>query len=158
MMQMFGSPSTTPMKNITKLILLACTFAICETTMCMPAWGLGEPLAETKEQLQLQYDLVAVAHGDSVTITLSVSDLGKLKPLNAVVLDIVSKSASGVEVFLSLSTTQRDGKILASAQLSRDLAERATIELVPENPPDGGKIFGWVWYPIPVKDHIVDAK
>ena len=147
------------MKNITKLILLACTFAICEITMCMPAWGLGLPLNETKEQLQLQYDLSAVAHGDSVTITLSVSDLGKLKPLNAVALSIPSKSASGnFEVYLSLSTTQKDGKILASAQLSRDLAERATIELVPENPPDGGKIFGWVWYPIPVKDHIVDAK
>ena len=122
------------------------------------AWALGEPLQETKEQLHLKYELSAVAQGDGVHLTLSISDLRQLKPLSAVVLSVPSKSGGGFDVYLRLATTEKDGKVLATAQLSRDLAERATIELVPENPPDGKKIFGWVWHPIPVKDHIVEVK
>lgn len=140
-------------------IIIAIAVA-CVSTL---AWPRGDPLNETKEQLQLKYDLEAVAHGDSVMVSLSIADLGKLKPLAAVVLSIPGKPGSSndavpAEVYLRLATTEKDGKILASAQLSRDLAERATIELVPQNPPDGQRIAGGVWHPIPVKDHIVDAK
>ena len=75
-------------------------FAVAIGCACTVALGLGLPLNQSKEELQLKYELNAVAHGDSVLITLTISDLGKLKPLSAVVLDVPNKGGKGeAEVF-----------------------------------------------------------
>ena len=119
------------------------------------AWALGVPVSETKEQLELKFDLSAVPNGDSVTVRLTINDLGKLKPLADVMLVVptAKKGDHGIDLYMPMATREHDGELTAWAQLSRDLAERATIELVPAKVPDG-QLGGWVFYPIPVKDYI----
>ena len=123
------------------------------------AWAAGIPLMETKEQLGLAYELSAPAKDGSVTVTLTVTDFGKLEPLQAVILAIPGgpKDGGRFDVYLPMATKCEGGKLTAWAQLSRELAERATVQLVPENPPDGGQVYGWVFHPIPVREHIKDA-
>jgi hypothetical protein len=122
------------------------------------AWARGIAVTESKEQLGLNYEFSATATGGSVRVQLTINDLGKLKPLRCVLLSIPSdkKDDHRSAVYVPLATEQDGGKLTAWAQLSREMAERATVQLVPENPPDGGKMAGGVWYPITVREHIKD--
>src|SRR6187399_716605 len=55
--------------------------------LATPDWvrGMGEILGETKEQLKLQYDVAVYDHGTGrVTITFTLEDEGRLKPLYGV--------------------------------------------------------------------------
>ena len=67
------------------------------------------------------------------------------------------KDGHRTDVFVVLATEQDGGKLTTWAQLSREMAEHATVELVPENPPDGGKVAGGVFHPIAVREHIKDV-
>jgi hypothetical protein len=122
-------------------------------------WARAFPLTQSKEQLGLNYDFSATAKDGSVRLTLTIKDLGKLKPLRYVLLSIPSdkKDDPRPEVFVPLATQQDGGNLTAWAQLSREMAERATVELAPENAPDGGKVLGGVFYRIAVREHIKDV-
>jgi hypothetical protein len=123
------------------------------------AWGLGMPVRESQRELGLRYTLTAVARGDAVEVNLTIDDVGKLGPLSDVVLCVPGQSGDGhFDLYVSLKTYEKDGNTLASAQLGRDLARRAEIELVPRTPPPADHIIGWVWFPIPVGAHVADAK
>ena len=136
-------------------------WAACVAVMALSglAWGRGNALTESKEQLGLDYEFSATATDGTVMVTLTIKDLGKLKPLRGVVLTIPSdkKDDHRLDVYVPLATKQDGGKLTAWAQLSREMAERATVELVPVNLPDGGKMAGGVWYPIAVREHIKDV-
>ncbi len=113
------------------------------------AWGLGFQLSETKEQLGLKYEVSAVTHESGrVTITLTIVDQGKLKPLDSVSLYIPSNDKSGYsDLSVALATEDVDGKLLASAHLSRELAERAEIHLQTHSPLNGSdKRSDRTWY------------
>src|SRR5439155_26883103 len=54
------------------------------------AWGIGEVLGQTKEELKLKYDVAVEQHvfdergTGRVTVTLTLADEGRLKPLDEV--------------------------------------------------------------------------
>jgi hypothetical protein len=130
------------------------------------AWAASFPLTESKEELDLEYEVSAVARDGTVLVKLTITELGRLKPLDGVVLAIPSERGNTFDIRVPLATTLKDGKLTTGAQLSRALAERATIELVPENPPQGlpddpsvftpnpASVLGSVFYPIPLREHI----
>src|SRR5688572_17883158 len=95
------------------------------------AWALGFQLGETKEQLKLDYNVEVADHGTGrVTVTLTIADPGRLKPLTSVDLMIPSQDKSGyVDLTLPIGLRQEGGKSVARVHLKRDLAERAEIHL-----------------------------
>jgi hypothetical protein len=130
------------------------------------AWAASLSLTESEEELDLDYEVSAVARDGTVSVKLTISELGALKPLGGVVLAIPSERGKTFDIRVPLATTLKDGKVTTGAQLSLALAERATIELVPENPPQSppdnpsvftpnqGSVLGSVFYPIPLREHI----
>ena len=138
---------------------LRCAACIAVMALGGLAWAHGIPLTESKEQLGLNYEFSAIAKDGTVIVTLTINDLGKLKPLQGVLLSIPRDKKDGhrIDVFVPLATKQDGGKLTTWAQLSREMAKCATVELVPENPPDGGKVAGWVFHPIAVREHIKDV-
>ena len=121
--------------------------------------GRGIPLTESKEQLGLNYEFSATAKDGTVIVQLTIKDLGKLKPLRGVLLSIPQRQEGRPPAccLRAAGDQARRRETTAWAQLSREMAKRATVQLVPENPPDGGKMAGGVWYPIAVREHIKDA-
>jgi len=111
------------------------------------AWALGLELGESKEQLKLKYDVSVVDHGTGrVTITLTIADEGRLVPLDrGVELLIPSKEGTGyVDLSVSLNRRKVEGKQVVSVHLTKELAERAAIQLNTDNL--DGKIAPLTWY------------
>jgi len=131
------------------------------------AWAEGFRLGETKEQLKLKYDVSSVDHGTGrVTVTLTIVDQGKLKPLDSVDLVIPSKDGTSfVDLDLSLATGKVDGKLLARVHLKRELAERAEIHLKTLSL-DGKKttetweteVSGWYFHAIPIAEYLKNGE
>ncbi len=126
------------------------------------ALGLGVQIGQTKDELGLKYDLAATVHDSGrVTVRLTIADQGKLKPLDAVSLQIPSSDKSGYsDLSVSLATDKVDGKLVATAHLSRELADRAAIHLQTHSSPNGGPRSdrSWYYYSIPLRDAIKDAQ
>jgi hypothetical protein len=103
------------------------------------ASAMGEILGETKEELKLQYDVTVHDHGNGrVTVEFTLADEGRLKPVDAVELDIPAreKDKSGgysmdlaVPMELKKSDDGREGKRVARFEIRKDWAERAEIWL-----------------------------
>ena len=100
------------------------------------AGAMGEILGQTKEELKLAYEVTVQDHGTGrVTIVLTLSDEGRLEPLDAVELHIPSADPSpggGRYADLSLSLdlkTSADGKRVARVHIRRDWAARAELWL-----------------------------
>jgi hypothetical protein len=111
------------------------------------AWALGLELGETKEQLKLKYDVAVVDHGTGrVTITLTIADEGRLAPLDrGVELLIPSKEGTGyVDLSVSLNRRKVEGKQVISVHLTKELAERAAIQLNTDTL--DGKVAPLTWY------------
>ena len=88
----------TPNEKETCNVLTTVLFAVdCVRRSVLPAglvWAMGEQLGETKEQLKLKYDVSVKDHGTGrVTVTLTIADQGRLKPLTSVVLVIPTEEA-----------------------------------------------------------------
>jgi hypothetical protein len=142
-----------------RIPLLATAALLLATTIVL---ALGHELSETKEQLQLKYEVSAVVHDSGrVTVNLTIADQGKLKPLDSVQLAVPSQDKSGFyDLSISLATEIVDGKLTARAHLSRDLADRAEFHLVthtPLNEQDGKSERTWYYHTIPVAKYIKDA-
>ena len=111
------------------------------------AWALGLELGESKEQLKLKYDVSVVDHGTGrVTITLTIADEGRLAPLDrGVELLIPSKEGTGyVDLSVSLNRRKVEGKQVVSVHLTKELAERASIQLNTDTL--DGKVAPLTWY------------
>lgn len=135
-----------------KHLLFIAVLSLCDSETQAFAWGI--PIQQTADQLGLKYKISAVASGDDVLVRLEISDLGAMKPLSGVTLNITK--GKQILVYAPLSTKEDGGKIMVSAQLGRDMANDARIDLVPVSPPDGGQVFGWTFFSIPI-DHITSA-
>ena len=111
------------------------------------AWALGLELGESKEQLKLKYDVAVVDHGTGrVTVTLTIADEGRLAPLDrGVELLIPSKGETGVvDLSLNLDRRKVDGKQVIRVHLTKELAERASIQLNTDTL--DGKVLPLTWY------------
>ena len=115
---------------------LGCMAVVALLSLADRAWGMGEILGQTKEELKLKYEVVVhELAGGRVTVEFTLADAGRLKPLDGVELMVPAreKDASGgysmdlvVPVELKAG---KDGKWVARIQLTRELAGRAEIWL-----------------------------
>ncbi len=99
-------------------------------------WGIGFILGQTKEELKLKYDLTVYDHGTGrVTVTLTLADEGRLKPLDEVQLVIPSKEKNQdgshwMDLVVSIDMVKdQDGKRVGRVHILKELAERAEIQL-----------------------------
>lgn len=126
------------------------------------AGALGFRLGETKEQLELKYDVDCTVHGSGrVTVNLTIVEQGRIKPIHDVQLAVPSDDGTGnFDPSLSMATDNIDGKLRARAHMSRELAERATIRLVTRTSPDTGKELPrtWFYHLIPISEYIRDGE
>jgi len=129
------------------------------------ARAMGAILGQSKEELKLKYDVAWMDHHNGrVTVTLSIADEGRLKPLSAVVLTIPGKEKEKdggrlPDLWLALATHKGDdGKSVASFELTREWAERAEIWLMASRL--DGKQDGLTSYShiIPVAKHLTAAE
>jgi hypothetical protein len=136
-----------------KPILFAAGAALLATNA---AWALGRGLGETKEQLQLDYRVEASDHGTGrVTVSVTIADPGRLKPLSSVGLNVPSKDGTGyVDLSLPIATQMVDGKMRASVHLKRDLAERAEIHLTTSTLDGKQSPRTWYYYTIPIAKYL----
>jgi hypothetical protein len=132
--------------NLRKLCLTSIALVMMVLSANL-AWALGLELGESKEQLKLKYDVAVVDHGTGrVTITLTIADEGRLAPLDrGVELLIPSKEGTGyVDLSVSLNRRKVDGKQVVSVHLTKELAERAAIQLNTDTL--DGKVAPLTWY------------
>jgi hypothetical protein len=123
------------------------------------AWGLGFRLRETKEQLRLKYDVSVVDHGTGrVTVDLTIDDPGRVKPLTSVdlvVLNKETKDGSGpVDLSVALAMSGADGKRWVSVHLTREMAERAEIQLKTSFLDGKNQGLTWYYHAIPIADYL----
>jgi hypothetical protein len=133
-------------------------FAVLVST-AQPVWALGFKLGEAKEQLGLKYDVASVDHGTGrVTLSLTITDEGKLLPIDSVDLFIPGHDGSGpVDLSVSLATRTKDGKRSAQVHLKKELAERAEFHLKTWTLGGKKKLLTWYYYAIPLADYLKDV-
>ncbi|MEX0725122.1 MAG: hypothetical protein WD065_02555 [Planctomycetaceae bacterium] len=126
------------------------------------ACALGLQLGESKEELKLEYDIDAADQGTGrVTVTLTIADEGRLKPLTDVYLVIPDEGGSGYsDLSLSLAAPEVDGKRMVTVHLKRELAERAEFRLQTSHLDGKQEKATWYYHVIPIRDYIknVDRK
>ncbi|QDV52862.1 hypothetical protein [Gimesia fumaroli] len=118
------------------------------------AWALGFEISQSKEELNLRYELSVVDHGTGrVTVNLIIDDTGKLQALNSIDLVILSKDGTPrPDLLVSLETKKMNGKLHVRAHLNKELAERAQLQLKTLTNPRTGKqeLLTWFYFPISV--------
>jgi hypothetical protein len=116
------------------------------------AWGLGFELSETKEQLKLEYDLSVTDHGTGrVTINLTITNEGRLGPLDGVTLEIPSQDGSGYsDLSVALERREADGKQQYHAHLRKDWADRGAIHLKTHTLDGKSSPRTWYYHAIPI--------
>ena len=137
------------------LVMIAALFSTTKL-----AWAEGFELGETKQQLKLGYEVAVKDHGTGrVTITFTLADDGRLKPLDSIDLSIPSKDKhkSGgfmSDLSLSLATRKVDGKQVASVHLKKELAERAQIQLKTRSLDGKQEPLTWYYHRIRIVDYL----
>ena len=126
------------------------------------AWALGFEIGQSKEELELEYEISVVDHGTGrVTVNLTIADAGKLKQIESVWLNISSlDDPHRPDLSVSLATKKVDGKIYVRAHLKKELAERAQLQLKTWTNPRTGKQepLSWFYYPISVAKLLKEQK
>ncbi|MGH7133175.1 MAG: hypothetical protein ACREJO_14675 [Phycisphaerales bacterium] len=120
---------------------------------------LGFELKETKEELKLNYTVEAQDNGGGrMSVTFTLADEGRIKPLTSVDLAVPSKDGSGYfDVVVRLSPFERDGKKVYVMQLTRDLAERGEIDLKTHTM-DGKQMIDWAYHRVVLEKYAKAAK
>ena len=128
------------------------------------AWALGFELGETKEQLKLDYEASVMDHGTGrVTVTLTIADEGRLKPLDSVDLYIPSKDkhkngGNMADLSLSLAIREVDGKQSVRVHLKSELAEQAEIHLKTSSLDGKQQLLTWYYHVIPISKTMNDGQ
>jgi hypothetical protein len=157
-----------PMRLMRTLRYLVLALVAAAVLMPNRAWALNEILAQTKEEMKLQYDVSVRDLGNGrVFVFLTLADAGRLKPLRSVELEIPGRDVDkngGVapELHLSLATGEVDGGAGGGGkqtgfELTKELAERAEIWLTAAQL-DGKQmaLTGYV-YRIPIAPYMKSA-
>lgn len=149
------------MSRTTRIVLgIAVTLAIPASY----ALALGLRLGESKEKLELKYDVSVYDHDTGrVTVQFTLEDEGRLKPISSIDLHIPSDElheGGGVksDLTLSMATSKEGTKQVGRVHIRKDWAARAEIHL------KTGQIDGkreratWYYFAIPLKDLMDRAK
>jgi hypothetical protein len=103
-------------------------------------------------------------HGTGrVTVTLTIADQGRLKPLNSVNLVVPGKDrrkdGSGyVDLSVALATREEDGKQVARIHVLRELAERAEIHLRTSRLDGKQEALTWYYHVISIAKYLSDGE
>lgn len=124
------------------------------------AWAIGEQLSESKDELRLKYDLELTDHQSGrVTLTLTLQDQGRLKPLDSIELLIPGEDQTGyVDLSVSLAVQEVEGRQRVRVHLKKELAERAEIQLRTHTLDGRESLRTWYFHTIPLRDHIPKAQ
>lgn len=146
-----------------RLKLLLAVIAV----MAVPAsvaLAMGFQLGESKEELKLKYDVAVYDHNTGrVTITFSLIDAGRLKPITSVDLSIPSDEkhdGGGFKSDLTMSMALRkDGaKQVGRVHIRKDWAERAEIQIKTGHLDGKQEPLTWYYHSIPLKEVVARAK
>ena len=143
------------MRSLKKVCLPSVVFAAL-LMVSNHAWAIGFGLGETKEELELDYEVSAVDHGTGrVSVTLMIADPGRLGPLDAVYLSIPSEDGTNhVDLSIALDTREVDGGLLVHIHLKRELAERGEIRLRTSHLDGKQELLTWYYHAIPIAEHL----
>jgi hypothetical protein len=122
------------------------------------AWALGFQLGESKDELKLKYDVAVDDHGTGrVTVVVSISDQGRLKPLDSVDLSIPAEGKSGMaDLSLSLAASEENGKQVVRVHLLKEWAKRAEILLKTHHIDGKQEVRTWYYHSIPIAGYLKD--
>ena len=128
------------------------------------ALGVGFQLGESKDKLQLEYDLSVYDHDTArVTVTFSLEDEGRLKPIDSIDLSIPSqeKHTSGgykSDLTISMATRKEGNKQVARVHIRKDWAARAEIQLKTGHLDGKQEPLTWYYHSIPLRELVARAK
>lgn len=148
------------MPNRKQITMLFCFLGLLLTGQHARAIEFG--IGQSKEELGLKYELSVNDHGTGrVTVVLDMVDAGKLKPINSISLYIPAEGKTGrPDLLVSLATRMVDGKTQVRAHLTKELAERAQLQLKTTSDPRTGKptpLTGY-YFTIHVDEYFRDKK
>ncbi len=146
----------------TARVLLGIVAALAIPVSCTLA--LGFRLGESKEELNLKYDVSVYDHDTGrVTVEFTLKDEGRLKPIESVDLHIPSNEkhdGGGFKSDLTISMAlRRDGRNQAGRiHLRKDWAERAEIQIKTGQLDGKQEPLTWYYHAIPLKELVARAK
>lgn len=128
------------------------------------ALALGFRLRESKEELNLKYDVSVYDHNTGrVTVTFTLKDEGRLKPISSVDLHISSDEqhdSGGFKSDLTMSMALREveGNQVARIHIRKDWAERAEIQIKTGHLDGKQEPLTWYYHAVPLKDLVSRAE
>jgi hypothetical protein len=120
-----------PWKSTLAAVVFVALLAAAEAV-----WASGAILSETKEQLKLQYDVAVIESiRGHISVTFTLADEGRLKPITGVHLYIPAEKAEKnggryADLYVPLGMKSVDGKQAVNFELTKEWAGRAEIQLI----------------------------
>ncbi|PQO46981.1 hypothetical protein [Blastopirellula marina] len=146
----------------TSLVLLAIV-----GTLVIPAsfaMALGFLLGESKEELNLEYDVSVYDHDTGrVTVEFTLQDEGRLKPITSVDFHIPStekndNGGSMSDLTMSMALRKEGANQVARVHIRKDWAERAEIQIKTRHLDRKQELATWYYHSIPLKELVARAR
>ena len=121
------------------------------------SWAVFYPLGPSKDEWGLKYDVeVNAADGDKLNVLFTLADEGRLKPIYSATLIAFSNPRSdGGRTYLAKAPIElqsaKDGKRTGQAQIRKEFAERAIIQILTLMVDGRRQTSGAAYYDIPLK-------
>jgi hypothetical protein len=146
----------------TARILLGIAAALAIPASC--ALALGFRLGESKEELNLKYDVSVYDHDTGrVTVEFTLMDEGRLTPITSVDLHILSdeKHDSGgfkSDLTMSLALRKDGTNQVARIHIRKDWAARAEIQIKTGQLDGKQELRAWYYHAVPLRELVARAK
>lgn len=146
----------------TARILLGVIAALAIPASC--ALALGFRLSESKEELDLKYDVSVYDHDTGrVTVEFTLKDEGRLKPITSVDLHIPSNQRHNgggftSDLTISMALRKHGTGHVGRIHIRKDWAERAEIQIKTDHLDGKHELRTWYYHPVPLKDLVARAK
>ena len=127
------------------------------------SWAVFYPLGPSKDEWGLKYDVeVNAADGDKLNVLFTLADEGRLKPIYSATLIAFSNPRSdGGRTYLAKAPIElqsaKDGKLTGQAQIRKEFAERAIIQILTLMVDGRRQTSGAKYYDIPLKKFLNKA-
>ncbi|MDA0590465.1 MAG: hypothetical protein O2820_21245 [Planctomycetota bacterium] len=145
-----------------KLHLPLLAFSVIALAACF-AWAEGFGLGESKEELELKYDVKVTDHGTGrVTIVLTLEDEGRLTPLTDIQFGIPAEKPNErgsyySDLSVSLATRKEGNKRVARVHVLKELAERAEIHLSTRHLDGKAEPLTYYFHEIPIAKYLKES-
>lgn len=136
-------------------------------TLVIPAsfaMALGFLLGESKEELNLEYDVSVYDHDTGrVTVEFTLQDEGRLKPITSVDFHIPStekhdNGGSMSDLTMSMALRPNGENQVGRIHIRKDWAERAEIQIKTRHLDGKEQLATWYYHSIPLKELVTRAK